>query len=55
LRAHIGFVQQEPTLFEKTIKENILYGLPDEGGNINAAYTSVNLIVYISNHIFQEK
>jgi ABC-type multidrug transport system fused ATPase/permease subunit len=44
LRAQIGFVQQEPTLFEKTIKENILYGLPDEGGTINAAYTSVSYL-----------
>ena len=27
LRQQIGFVQQEPILFDKTIKENIIYGL----------------------------
>lgn len=29
LRQHIGYVQQEPLLFNKTIKENILYGNED--------------------------
>ena len=26
LRDQIGFVQQEPILFDKTIRENVLYG-----------------------------
>ncbi|CAH0400233.1 unnamed protein product [Chilo suppressalis] len=29
LRSHIGFVSQEPVLFNGSIKENILYGAPD--------------------------
>ncbi|KAL7670256.1 hypothetical protein ACOME3_005195 [Neoechinorhynchus agilis] len=29
LRSNIGFVQQEPVLFDLTIKENILYGMPE--------------------------
>lgn len=28
LRKHIGFIQQEPILFNTTVKENILYGRP---------------------------
>ena len=31
----IGFVQQEPSLFNGTIKENIIYGLDDENINIS--------------------
>jgi len=31
LRNQIGFVQQEPILFNKTIEENILYGLDQSG------------------------
>lgn len=30
LRQHIGLVNQEPTLFSSTIRENIAYGAPDE-------------------------
>ncbi|VVC95380.1 unnamed protein product [Leptidea sinapis] len=30
LRSHIGFVSQEPVLFTGSIKENIMYGLPNE-------------------------
>ncbi|OWR45043.1 ATP-binding cassette sub-family B member 10, mitochondrial [Danaus plexippus] len=30
LRSHIGFVSQEPVLFTGSIKENILYGAPDD-------------------------
>jgi ABC-type multidrug transport system fused ATPase/permease subunit len=29
LRRQIGFVMQEPILFNQTIKENVLYGQPD--------------------------
>lgn len=29
LRKHIGYVMQEPLLFNTTIKENILYGNPE--------------------------
>jgi ATP-binding cassette, subfamily B (MDR/TAP), member 1 len=32
VRSHMGFVQQEPDLFNRTIRENILYGLPHEEG-----------------------
>lgn len=32
LRSRIGFVQQEPVLFDVTIRENILYGLPEGEG-----------------------
>ena len=40
LRQQIGFVQQEPILFEKTIKENILYGSGyNQEGVENSAYT----------------
>ena len=41
LRAQIGFVQQEPILFDKTIEENILYGLDEDIGTSNAAFTSL--------------
>lgn len=30
LRSQIGYVGQEPILFNQTIRENILMGLPDE-------------------------
>ncbi|XP_028156516.1 ATP-binding cassette sub-family B member 10, mitochondrial [Ostrinia nubilalis] len=30
LRSHIGYVSQEPVLFNGSIKENILYGAPDD-------------------------
>ena len=33
LREQIGFVQQEPVLFDKTIKDNILYGSQQEVTN----------------------
>jgi len=29
LRSIIGFVQQEPILFDRTIRENIAYGIDD--------------------------
>jgi len=32
LRSQIGFVQQEPILFDKSIKENVLYGNKDITG-----------------------
>ena len=39
LRQQIGFVQQEPVLFDKTIKENIVYGVDfEEGGVSNTAF-----------------
>ena len=31
LRSHMAFVQQEPDLFNRTVKENIAYGLPKDG------------------------
>ena len=40
LRQQIGLVQQEPILFDKTIKENILYGLElNNGGTHNEAFS----------------
>merc|ERR1712106_768357 len=39
LRQQIGFVQQEPILFDKTIKENIVYGVDfDDLGIANTAF-----------------
>jgi len=39
LRQQIGFVQQEPILFDKTIKENIVYGVEfDHSGVQNSAF-----------------
>ena len=35
LRQQIGFVQQEPILFNKTIEENILYGFSTDSSNSN--------------------
>lgn len=31
LRSQIGFVQQEPQLFGVSVRENLLYGIPDDG------------------------
>jgi ATP-binding cassette, subfamily B (MDR/TAP), member 1 len=31
-RSHMALVQQEPDLFDRTIKSNIAYGLPKDGG-----------------------
>ena len=47
LRAQIGFVQQEPILFEKTIEENILYGLDEDIGKVNSAYTENKVHVMV--------
>ena len=41
LRGQIGFVQQEPILFDKTIEENILYGLDEDIGFSNQAFVKV--------------
>ena len=30
LRSHLGIVSQEPVLFDCSIKDNILYGIPEE-------------------------
>ena len=38
LRQQIGFVQQEPILFDKSIKENILYGFHTSTGVKNGAF-----------------
>ncbi|KAI9291749.1 ABC transporter-like protein, partial [Neoconidiobolus thromboides FSU 785] len=35
LRSHIGIVGQEPILFATTIKQNILFGLPNHEYNVN--------------------
>ena len=40
LRQQIGFVQQEPILFDKTIKENISYGLAINSINNDTAASS---------------
>ena len=41
VRKQIGFVQQEPVLFDKTIEENILYGLEEDiiFGSTNPAFS----------------
>ena len=40
LRQQIGFVQQEPILFDKSIKDNILYGLElNNGGTDNESFS----------------
>ena len=38
LRQQIGLVQQEPILFDKTITENITYGLETNNGVSNSAF-----------------
>lgn len=40
IRKQIGFVQQEPILFDKTIEENILYGLEEDIGTLNPAFSN---------------
>ena len=42
LRHQIGLVQQEPILFDKTIQENILYGLDTQDGVNNVAFQNGN-------------
>jgi len=42
LRQQIGLVQQEPILFDKSMKENILYGL-DTNGVKNRGYANGNV------------
>lgn len=34
LRSHMAFVQQEPDLFNRSIKENIAYGLPKDDSTV---------------------
>ena len=45
IRNQIGFVQQEPILFEKTIKQNILYGSQyNQNGVVNSGFLDDKVI-----------
>jgi ABC-type multidrug transport system fused ATPase/permease subunit len=43
MRQHIGFVTQEPNLFNTTIRQNIMYGLPDAEMTLPAAQLDVRI------------
>lgn len=52
LRQQIGFVQQEPVLFNKTIKENILYGdLEADNAKIRKVCEMANALTFIESNI----
>jgi ABC-type Fe3+/spermidine/putrescine transport system ATPase subunit len=55
LRKKMGLVMQEPTLFNYSIKENILYGKLDaSNGEITAACDVANALGFITNDNLQE-
>ena len=48
---HIGYLQQDHRLFQGTLRENLLIGLPDPGDDaLRAAMTRSGLIKLVSNH-----
>jgi ABC-type sugar transport system ATPase subunit len=52
LREQIGFVQQEPVLFNRTIKENILYGQLDaDNAKIRKVCEMANALTFIESNI----
>lgn len=52
LREQIGFVQQEPVLFNRTIKENILYGKLDaDNARIRKVCEMANALTFIESNI----
>jgi ABC-type multidrug transport system fused ATPase/permease subunit len=54
LRRQIGFVMQEPILFNQTIKENVLYGQPDASdADIRRACEQANALQFIESN-FEE-
>ena len=51
LRSHIALVSQEPILFDKSIRENIIYGLAEdsvEEKEILAAAEKANIHKFVS-------
>jgi ATP-binding cassette subfamily B (MDR/TAP) protein 1 len=52
LREQIGFVQQEPVLFNRTIKENVLYGnLDADNAKIRKVCEMANALTFIESNI----
>jgi ABC-type multidrug transport system fused ATPase/permease subunit len=52
LREQIGFVQQEPVLFNRTIKENIIYGKLDaDNARIRKVCEMANALTFIESNI----
>lgn len=52
LREQIGFVQQEPVLFNRSIKENILYGKLDaDNAKIRKVCEMANALTFIESNI----
>ena len=48
---HIGYLQQDHRLFQGTLRENLLIGLPDPGDDVlKAVMTRSGLIKLVSNH-----
>lgn len=48
----MGFVQQEPLLFNRTIKENLLYGnLDADNAKIRKACEMANALTFIESNI----
>ena len=37
-RKQIGFVGQEPVLFNTSVRENLMYGLDDSDSHVNEAF-----------------
>ena len=52
LREQIGFVQQEPLLFNRTIKENVLYGKLDaDNAKVRKVCEMANAMTFIESNI----
>ncbi len=51
LRRQIGFVMQEPILFNQSIKDNVLYGKPDAtNAEILRACEQANALTFIESN-----
>lgn len=54
LRKQIGYVMQEPVLFNMSIKENILYGLPEASdAKVHQVAEMANALTFIESN-FEE-
>lgn len=55
LRSHIGLVPQEPELFNRSVFENIAYGLPHDGSSVVTRELIVSVAKLANAHDFIER